>query len=1795
MIRYLTVCILYCLYLNAANAQWCCIDTNIIIKDESTQTLRIQISGAVNNNLSDSLNQGVCGIRLKFNHAFLGDVTMTLVSPSGQSVGLIGPVGNSGSTGFTRWNVTFVPCKEKAIPDPKIKQRWDNKQNWGIFNRYYNGTYWPHNGCLENFNSGPVNGTWTLIIKDEGKFQEGLLEQFCILFCDDAGINCQACNAHGGYFNNTQLEFCSGDPNLNLSLKPVQPTFTPDPSLYDYVYFVTNLQDSILEISKSINLQNYPEGDYVICGLSYLIQDSFKLPKLGSSTKFSIFRNSVISGQANVCGDLSKNCISLRIHPTPPSTALTIRTCPNDTVIVGGIHYDTNGNYQIKLFSANGCDSIIDLDLKIDKIRATINNPDTLTCTRFNTVLDASSSFVPTNARIQWSTVNGNFLDTTNPLMVIVNKAGTYKLLLSNEFCSDSIEVEVVSIGKVIDLSLTYDTITCDKPIITARSFTNISNPTWTWRNEGNVKISDRDTALINTAGKYSVQIADGSGCMNRIDFEVIEDKILPDFEISSGLINCLVDSTQLLLRPLSDFIDFTWMGPQFFISKDSFPFVKAEGTYSLLARNRNGCTLSKSIDVVSKIVKPDYNYSVSDLSCINADVTVNSSTQSILREIEFYRNDISYSSKEFKPKINIPGRYEVRLTDTSGCVLDTFIIIKIDTTKAMINLKSKDLKCLDDSVEIALTHLINPNFNYNYSWESSNGFSSNKKNIWVKEKGIYKVTIISPNGCITIDSVEIKEDLTRPVVNLSSDSINCKKNFADINTRTQGNVKFQWLGPGGFSSSLQNLQVTEPGLYTVTVTGSNNCTSQRTIEVVIDTITPFSFISADTVTCLKSITKFSVDYRGSIQSIEWTHNNLVFSTDSFPLTSDGGKYYLTVLGKNHCTSSDSILVVVDTARSMVNVSSDSISCLKNFADLVVLPIIPGVRYQWINTLLDTIQAVKLSVRQGGNYQLKVTDSNGCTSLYRHTVIENTSPPKVNLLADTLTCRRDSGFISVKTNLTNLKYQWQYPNGSIDSNSIFKIGESGFYLITVTDLFGCEFIDSIEVISKIKPPIINFSDTIINCKNKSNPFIEFNSIDSIEFFQWIDPNGNIINTRRINQPLEGNYTMMARDSANCPFQNRIQIKYDTLKNQVLNIYSDTLNCEIKNLKAKVNLIDSLVTYQWSGNGFNSSLAEPIFPGTGRYQVRILNKNFCALDTFVDILLDTIKPTFSIRSDSISCNRPMATLIVENLSDQNVRIIWTDSNSKTFSGNPLLTSTAGKYKVEVKKDNNKCITQVDHEVFADTIKPTIIVQDYTLKCRQDSIDLSVITSCRDGSIIWTTPRNQNIISNNIKVRDTGKYNIVVTCKNGCSNVASLNVFKNDSFPRITSIITSDLNCLRDSVRIILTAGTGDSIFTWSGPNFNSNNQNPIVRQAGLYKLRLSNQYGCFIDTTIQINLDTSKPLFSLIQLDTFRCNNKIITIRSTSLDPLTNQFIWKDSIGLILNSNSDSLQIRNGGKYFLEVKSQLTGCSNIQSISISDTINDIISANIQTIDVSCLNRSDGEIRILKVIGGEEEYTYSLDGTNYSSNSVFNQLIAGQYQVRIRDKFQCDYDTLITVSEKSPYSLVIFKDAIINPGDQIQLTIQTNMLNIFSSTWQPTLGLSCINCTQPIAKPTKTTEYELILLDSAGCEVRDKVLIEVLTDIDIYTPDVYSPNGDGLNDIFEFSVQEGILTIEVFEVYDRWGARVYHKENFDPRQKGFGWSGEFNGKPLNPGVFVYHIIAKTQLGTLVEKYGNLTLIR
>jgi len=166
-------------------------------------------------------------------------------------------------------------------------------------------------------------------------------------------------------------------------------------------------------------------------------------------------------------------------------------------------------------------------------------------------------------------------------------------------------------------------------------------------------------------------------------------------------------------------------------------------------------------------------------------------------------------------------------------------------------------------------------------------------------------------------------------------------------------------------------------------------------------------------------------------------------------------------------------------------------------------------------------------------------------------------------------------------------------------------------------------------------------------------------------------------------------------------------------------------------------------------------------------------------------------------------------------------------------------------------------------------------------------------------------------------------------------------------------------------------------------------------------------------------------------------------------------------------------------------------------------------------------------------------------------------------------------------------------IIDAGSDVTIDLgQSTTLNATGSmgnyTWTPPNWLDCINCGNPTSTPEETITYTVIVVDSNGCKASDDITIIVDFDYIIWVPNIFSPNGDGNNDIV-YVRGVGVESIK-FYIYDRWGEKVFETADLN-----IGWDGSFRGEKMNNAVFVYYLEATFLDGSKAMKKGDITLIR
>ncbi len=249
----------------------------------------------------------------------------------------------------------------------------------------------------------------------------------------------------------------------------------------------------------------------------------------------------------------------------------------------------------------------------------------------------------------------------------------------------------------------------------------------------------------------------------------------------------------------------------------------------------------------------------------------------------------------------------------------------------------------------------------------------------------------------------------------------------------------------------------------------------------------------------------------------------------------------------------------------------------------------------------------------------------------------------------------------------------------------------------------------------------------------------------------------------------------------------------------------------------------------------------------------------------------------------------------------------------------------------------------------------------------------------------------------------------------------------------------------------------------------------------------------------------------------------------------------------------------------------------------------------------LGRSGGTVRVyLNGILAQESTTASaLNIDNSSVLSLANSPCIGQDGTnRFRGLIDelAVYDRELSANEITAMFYhpdeIGTRDTLLYLGNSLETFLTPNCGVSYS--WSPAEGVSDTNIANPVLTPDTTTTYTLNITDFEGCIITDRLEVTVIDpatlDCDkIFMPKAFTPNGDGLNDFYQISNPQAILDFGSFDVYDRWGTRVFSAA--DPFE---GWDGTHLGIGLNPGTYVYQLRYDCR-GESRVKSGSITLVK
>lgn len=1265
------------------------------------------------------------------------------------------------------------------------------------------------------------------------------------------------------------------------------------------------------------------------------------------------------------------------------------------------------GNYRLTVTNIlNGCSSqsMVNITGNFAAPVITISPPGTLSCTDTVVQLLAGVASQGVALLFQWTSNSGNIVSGADSLTPVVDKAGIYKLTVTNlsSGCTSSVSVTVLKNSTPPYVFAGANaTLNCKKPQLTLNGSVSAGPQiTYSWQTNGGNFVSGANTLhpVIDAAGTYTLIAGNAqNGCSAQSTVTISADFNTPtaiagaDKQLTCPNPTATLDGTG---STSGADISYQWVANPGSILSGSKTLdnavVNAAGRYTLVVVNTvNGCTASDDADVISLIILPKAAVAAAPpLTCVTQSVMLNAAGSSL-----------------------------------GG--------------------------------------------NITYAWSTVDGNIANGQGTLlpqVDEPGFYQLVVTNQmNGCTASAGITVVQDITPPVAAIAPAApLTCATVQLQLNgagSSSGSPYLYQWTTPNGNFVSGQNTltpTVDQPGAYTLTILNAENgCTAAANITVSELKVIPVAnTATAQDLTCAikQQALNGSGSSLGTAYAYVWyTQDGKIVSGANtlFPVVNAPGSYQLIVVHKQSGCTASSAVTVGQNIIPPVAVTSPGppLTCTVNNVTLdgTGSSAGAGFSYQWIGPAgavasgQGTLNPVVLSA---GTYRLVVTNSlNGCTASATTAVPADVGVPKADAGPnDTLTCAIQQLSLDGSASSTgaDFAYSWTGPGIVSGPNTLAPVVNApGLYRMVVTDISnGCTAVSGVLVGTDLADPVAEAGPAgLLNCGITELKIDGSMSSTGPQFnYLWTaSGGGNIVSGNNTLQPevdQPGTYTLLVTNTDNgCTATDAVTISEDKVP--------PAANAGAPGLITCSNTLVSLNGSGSTGPGFsiqwlttNGSIVAgantftPLVDAPGDYQLVVTNNsNHCTAGATVQVTKDVNVPVASILPPAmLTCVAQSVQLDgTASSSGANFQFSWQTANGHFLSGTNTLTpevDAPGQYMLRILNTANNCEAQFTINVgqnldppLADAGVPAV------LSCAVPVLSLDGSASSQGAffSYQWTTSFTGNILSgpNSLapEVDRSGQYTIIVTdTRNGCTSTASVLILLDMDSPQAEAGPDMALTCAFDS--LTLGGGAVDPNYTYQwtaspGGHILSGGAGTqvVVDEPGIYTLTVFNpSNGCSTVDSVTVIRDITPPQAIIAPPAMINCQTQLVTLSTagSSTGPMF-YYNWTTANGNILSGAYGAAPVVDQpGDYELLISNFINGCTAAAAATVGQDTTRPTAAIAPAAQLNCAIDMFGLVGSASNAGPNPQYDWqTADGNILTGAKTLNPVInaPGVYQLTV----------------------------------------------------------------------------------------------------------------------------------------------------------------------------------------------------
>jgi gliding motility-associated-like protein len=1157
-------------------------------------------------------------------------------------------------------------------------------------------------------------------------------------------------------------------------------------------------------------------------------------------------------------------------------------------------------------------------------------------------------------------------------------------------------------------------------------------------------------------------------------------------------------------------------------------------------------------------------------------------------------------------------GSYTVRVTNGLGC--RSFATALIGTqTSVQTTTSALPNSCGSNCSGMANVTAAGGSGVFSYQWYDNNGVALPGQTNAIASQlcaAKYRVRVVDSQGCFDWDSVVVGTNnlianvSTHPAIcygdcNGSVSAITLKGNppYSYSLTNSMGNIVY-----AGASFIMANLCADS---YTLRIRDSSNCV----LTFPVNVHQPDSFILQMSITaplCFGDCNgAIIVNSAGGTPpySYVWTNSsgtNIGNANSVQNLCS--GNYALQLTDSNGCAAPLMPVSIVQPTRLRDSLVKAFPYCDGNLGYIHAIPSggSPPYNYQW-NTGATT------SLIQGldtGFYRVTITDFNGCIVI--DSARFNFIPPlQVQVYTEWYNgyhfkCNEGS-LTYLKSSATGgvppYTFQW---NDSLNSTTDSLYGvPPGVYVVTVTDQLGCSKTDTLNLYLVPPKMYVSHAESHVSCFGKNDGRIHVSisgGVPSYNIFWEHDP---FLKDTILNGLSPGVYVYNVIDTNICFFSDTVIITEPIpLSTSLGKTDASCFGASDGMAWASAQGGTPPYTYSWNNHSFSGDTISGI--PAGSYVVSVRDSQQCLkIDSILVSQPDSIR--LQITRVAALCYGLNGSLILTVQHAQGA-LSYSWSNGSTTKD---IQAPAGNYSVTV-TDSRLCTGSAMAQITQpDSLLVNAIVQD--VLCAGGSTG-SVLLNISGGTspyaFIWSTGWQQK----DLQQATQGNYTVTVSDVNSCSKVHSYFISEPPALQ--LTLLADSASCYgaaTGSITSNYSGGTPPYSYIWSNGVSADNIQNVV---AGTYSLTLTDNNNCQITQSAVVHEPSAiQALFTISNISCYGAQDGSIAVAVNGGRP---PYLLSWNSGF---SNDDTLSGLAAGEYSLVI----TDTENCTQSFVATIIEPALITAMRDIYIcrgdsffvagdfrkengvfwDTLTAGNGCDSILRtnLYVADSHLIYLYDTICYGESYAFNGQIltvSGNYFARLKNVYGCDSSVHLQLTVLPPIHLQVQPNYLLmeyNEKKEVEVKVNPNT-RVVSYLWEPLKNLSCINCTNPTVIATADIRYVVTSYDFFGCTDTAHLTVK-LKDPEFYVPNMFSPNGDGVNDLF---FVYGINIVEFnLKIFNRWGEKVFESNDLK-----IGWDGTQNGVELPPDVFVYLIEAKfandfEPAAYKLKNKGSVTLVR